>query len=364
MTEQAKNGNHYCSLPIVPERTFSEDVNPARASAIRTYGNKWVNGTVLHYYFFDREEQDGEWVIYHDGKKEWKTWAGGNNQMETARRAFKIWKDLDIGLSFVEVDSRSDAKIRIGFMQGDGSWSYVGRDVLLQPENKRTMNLGWDISNDIDTAIHEIGHTLGLPHEHQNPNAGIQWNEEAVYNTLAKPPNSWPRQKTYYNIIRKIDADTVQGSNWDPNSIMHYPFDKGLIEKPEEYMNGLYPELGLSERDKVWVKAFYPVLEPKENELKPFQSEKLAILEGQQRSFVIHPTTTRYYDISTFGTSDTVMVLFEEENGEMQYRTADDDSGEDYNATIRVKLIKSHKYALRIRLYYADLSGETAVMIW
>jgi hypothetical protein len=27
----------------------------------------------------------------------------------------------------------------------------------------------------------------------------------------------------HWNILRKIEPDTVQGSNWDPDSIMHYP---------------------------------------------------------------------------------------------------------------------------------------------
>jgi len=40
-----------------------------------------------------------------------------------------------------------------------------------------------------DTALHEIGHTLGLKHEHQNPYAGIVWDEEEVYAYTAKPPN-------------------------------------------------------------------------------------------------------------------------------------------------------------------------------
>ncbi len=58
------------------------------------------------------------------------------------------------------------------------------------------------------------------------------------------------------------------------------------------------------------------------------------------------------------------MVLFEDLNGEPRYLTADDDSGEDRNAYIRVKLIKGREYILRIRLYYASSLGETAVMIW
>lgn len=346
----------YCSLPQVPERVFGTRVGLMRAAAIRVVAKKWVNGTILHYYFFDKDS---------DGTKERGTWRGAEEQKAIVRNAFDLWKSLGIGLEFKEVNSRYDAEIRIGFMQGDGAWSYVGRDILDQELNYRTTNFGWDLRGDIDTAVHEIGHVLGLPHEHQNPNAGIVWDEEAVYASLAEPPNEWPREKTFYNIIRKINADTVQGSNWDPNSIMHYPFESGLIKQPEKYTAGLYPTPGLSKRDKTWVKSFYPPLEEDEqSQLTPGKSEQLAILEGQQRDFKIVPQTTRYYNFGTFGISDTIMVLFEEENGELQYRTADDDSGEEYNARLRVKLIKDHKYVLRIRLYFSDRSGETAVMMW
>jgi hypothetical protein len=242
------------------------------------------------------------------------------------------------------------------------------RDVLDVGQDERTINFGWDLTSDpseVDTAVHEIGHSLGFPHEHQNPLAGIVWDEEAVYAALARPPNSWDRQKTYYNIIRKIEPDTVQGSNWDPNSIMHYPFGAGMIKEPEQYRNGLSPAGGLSERDKTWVKTFYPPLAAQDYvELKPFRSAELTIGPGEQKNFVIRPTNTRYYDIQTFGESDTVIVLFEEEGGELRYRTADDDSGEDYNASLRLKLIKGHKYVLRVRLYYAARAGETAVMFW
>ena len=55
---------------------------------------------------------------------------------------------------------------------------------------------------------------------------------------------------------------------------------------------------------------------------------------------MIRPDATRKYEIRTFGTSDTVMVLFEDENGELRYLAGDDDSGEDYNAHLQVKLLK------------------------
>jgi hypothetical protein len=364
---EENEGHSYCSLPQVPERVFGPNVDPNRASLIAYMAKKWVNGTVLHYYFFD-EETDGETVFLSDGTTEWREWTTDDEEKDVVRQGFDHWKDLGIGLEFEEADSRDDAEVRIGFMRGDGAWSYIGREILNVGPDKRTMNFGWDLTrrpDEIDTAVHEIGHTLGLPHEHQNPYAGIVWDEEAVYAALAGPPNNWDQQTTYHNIIRKIRPDTVQGSNWDSNSVMHYPFGPGMIKEPEEYQNGISPAGGLSSRDKSWVRAFYPPLTKGDfRELRPFEAAGLAILEGEQSNFLIKPEATRYYQIRTFGTSDTVMVLFEDEDGHLRYRTGDDDSGEETNASIRFKLIKGHEYVLRIRLYYRNRSGETAVMMW
>jgi hypothetical protein len=47
--------------------------------------------------------------------------------------------------------------------------------------------------------------------------AGIVWDEEAVYKDLGGPPNNWSRQETFFNIIRKIDKNEVDGGSWDPN---------------------------------------------------------------------------------------------------------------------------------------------------
>lgn len=348
MSEQSENRAALCTLPVVPERVFEKDVNPNRVRLIRISDRKWVNGTVLHYFFFDAPEE----------------------QKAVVREAFAVWKDLGIGLVFEEVDSPEEAEVRIGFVRGDGSWSYVGRDVidLGLGADERTMNFGWDLTEgpeEIDTAIHEIGHTLGFPHEHQNPNAGIVWDEEAVYAALAKPPNNWDRRTTHHNIIRKIEPDTVQGSSWDPNSVMHYPFGPGLIEQPARYSDGLTPAGGISERDETWVRTFYPPLDEADyTELEPFESVRLRLSAGEQRNFVIEPRATRHHEIRTFGASDTVMVLFEDSGGEPRYLAGDDDSGEGRNAYIRVRLMKGRKYTLRIRLYHATREGDTAVMLW
>ncbi|HDX9637546.1 TPA: hypothetical protein ROY20_005477 [Bacillus cereus] len=368
MGEVNKDKN-YCALPIVPEREFNADVNNDRREFLITNEKKWVNGTVLHYYFFDKET-DGKYVILNNGQREWKTWTTNEEERNVVRNVFKQWISLGIGMKFKEVATREEAEIRIGFMRGDGAWSYIGRDIidLELSKDERTMNFGWDLTRDpseIDTAIHEIGHTLGFPHEHQNPKAGIEWDEEAVYAALAKPPNKWNREKTYHNIIRKINPDTVQGSNWDPNSIMHYPFKAGLIKKPVQYQNGITPAGGFSERDKLWVRTFYPPMDNADlEELPLLVSNKLSLNHGEQKDFIIKPNETRKYKIATFGASDSVIVLFEEGVDEVFYVAGDDDSGENHNANINVELNRGKSYILRVRVYYSERQGEISVMYW
>ncbi len=358
----------YCSMKQVPERTFPPDINPTRLRLIRVNGAKWANGTVLHYYFFDKPT-DGEQVRLPNGSTRWMPWTTTDAEKDVVRRAFDLWKQAGIGLQFEEVTSRSEAELRIGFMRDDGAWSYVGRDVLSHGPDERTMNFGWDLTGgdrELDTAIHEIGHTLGFPHEHQNPNAGIVWDEEAVYAALARPPNRWDRQTTFFNIIRKLAPNSVEGSVWDPNSVMHYPFERGLIKEPPEFFRqGLRPAGGLSSHDREWVRSFYPPLAEQDyTPILPFQSVRLEVQPGQQRNFTFTPQETRTYELRTFGQSDTVLTLFENVNGQFRFLAGDDDSGLDFNASLRLKLFQGRDYVLRLRLYYEQRAGETALMLW
>lgn len=365
--ERNTNAFCYCRLPETPDRVLDPAINPIRTRLIRESEKKWVNGTTRQYYFFDKPT-DGEQRVLSDGSSKWFSWTTSEAEKNVVRAAFKKWQNVGIGLNFQEVSSREEAEIRIGFMRGDGAWSYIGRDILNHGPDERTMNFGWDITrsaSELDTAIHEIGHTLGFPHEHQNPNSGIVWDEEAVYRSLAQPPNNWSRQTTYWNIIRKISPDTVQGSSWDPDSIMHYPFEAGLINEPPQYKKGLNPAGGLSPRDLTWVRTFYPPITAADYiDLEPFKSVQLSIEAGQQKNFNITPDATRKYEIKTFGASDTLMVLFEEVDGQQKYVSADDDSGEDRNAYLKLQLVKGRKYILSVKLYYAERRGETAVMLW
>lgn len=341
----------FCTLPQVPPRTFDPSVSLDRIRLIRLISKKWVNGTKLRYCFFESG-----------------SYSAGSEQKDIVRQGFEVWKKVGIGIKFEEVRNISEAEVRIGFLQGDGAWSYVGRDVIDIPgQGERTMNFGWDLRTDsrgVDVPVHEIGHTLGFPHEHQNPFAGIVWNEEAVYKYFGDPPNNWSRDTTFYNILRKLATGEVEGSQWDPNSVMHYAFAGGLIEQPAQYRNGLKPAGGLSDRDLQQSKLFYPPLDDSSYpELRPFHSEILSLAPAEQRNFAIAPSATRDYTIQTFGQSDTVMVLFEDQNGDMKYVDGDDDSGTDLNAQINVRLYRGRRYVLRIRLYSNFAAGEASVML-
>ncbi|CAN1208668.1 Peptidase metallopeptidase domain-containing protein [Tumidithrix helvetica PCC 7403] len=340
-----------CALPQVRSRTFDPSVSSDRMRLIQLIGKKWVNGTKLRYYFFESGPN-----------------SAGNEQKDFVRQGFEVWKNLGIGIKFEEIQNISEAEVRIGFLQGDGAWSYVGRDVIDIPrQGERTMNFGWDLRTDprgVDVPVHEIGHTLGFPHEHQNPFAGIVWNEEAVYRYFGGPPNNWDRATTNYNILEKLATGEVQGSQWDPNSIMHYAFAAGLIDRPEQYRNGLRPAGGISALDRQQALFFYPKLEESSyTELKPFHSEILALAPAEQKNFAINPTATRSYTIQTFGKLDTVIVLFEDQNGDLKYVDGDDDSGTDFNAQINVRLYQGRRYVLRIRLYSSFATGEASVML-
>lgn len=79
-----------------------------------------------------------------------------------------MWTDTGVNLTFVEIPQPkklTDADIRIAFLNGEGSYSLVGTDSRKYYTDRESLNIGWDVVGpNRGTAIHEIGHALGLYH--------------------------------------------------------------------------------------------------------------------------------------------------------------------------------------------------------
>ena len=78
-------GRFFCALPATPPRVFPPGVIGPRLEAINMLGNKWTNGTVLRFYFFDRQT-DGENVLLQNGSRVWRSWVGPEAQRQVVRQ--------------------------------------------------------------------------------------------------------------------------------------------------------------------------------------------------------------------------------------------------------------------------------------
>jgi hypothetical protein len=185
---------------------------------------------------------------------------------------------------------RATSDIRISFAIPNQAWSYVGTDALHIPKSEPTMNLGWlddDVQFDAEpykntgqVVLHEFGHAMGMIHEHQNPkNNAINWNKPVVYEELQRS-NGWSPEQVNENMFRKYgdkqmcakvralpaydgqaedikgycEGDEVNGSEYDPTSVMHYWYPPRWILSG----NANIPvNTTLSELDKTWLRNFY-----------------------------------------------------------------------------------------------------------
>jgi len=185
--------------------------------------------------------------------------AGDPELQKRVRAVRERWTAAGMAnLSFQFVEE-GDAEIRIAFQQGDGSWSYLGTQCRDIPADEATMNYGWLTPESDDdevqrVVLHEFGHALGLIHEHQNPQGGIDWNEPAVIADLSGPPNNWDMDTIEHNMFEKYPRNDISGTKLDATSIMMYPIPASWT------LDGTHSELNtdLSKVDKRFIRQQYP----------------------------------------------------------------------------------------------------------
>ena len=154
-----------------------------------------------------------------------------------------------VNLNFVFVTTPRFAQIRISFDSEGGAWSALGRESDF-PRHKPSMNLGYLNTTII---IHEFMHALGMGHEHQNPNPGIEWDREVVL-AAGRTRYGWDEAKTQLNILDTLEKGATSGSDYDPKSIMVYafPLEWTKCKCQEQTLNKV-----LSLQDVEWLVSFY-----------------------------------------------------------------------------------------------------------
>ncbi|XP_071538453.1 blastula protease 10-like [Panulirus ornatus] len=147
-------------------------------------------------------------------------------------------------------EATDDDQNSLSFVKEKSCWSYVGK----QEERTQKISIG-DGCQQLKTVVHEIGHALGLFHEHMRPERDdfLYINESNILQT------NWEQ-------FEKINTTVVDGRGvkFDYTSIMHYsgldfssngrltmattePRHQGLLGRAE----------GLTHRDKLLVNHMY-----------------------------------------------------------------------------------------------------------
>ncbi len=321
--------DHFCTDRVLPgnQMRFQSTVTRGgRTRAIAVIGKLWMNGSTLRVRFL-----------------------GGTAAQQAKAKEQAQWWTAFANLKF-DFNNAPDAEIRISFDPDDGAWSYIGTDNRGIPSNQATMNLGF---MDGGTAGHEFGHAIGLAHEHQNPDGGIEWNEATVIQSLSGPPNNWDEATIRHNVLDKYRADQLRGTKFDPDSIMLYFFPGSWVKSGV----GTHANEVLSATDKAFIASAqaYPKSAPTvvdATEIKVNASRRTGASigkPGEEDLFRFTVVTGGSHVIDTKGPTDVVMRLFGP-NSATNVIAEDDDSGEGTNARIAASLVPGLYYA-QVRHY-------------
>ena len=147
----------------------------------------------------------------------------------------------------------NNSDIRIRFVRGDGSHSFIGTEAEEYP-TLRTMNLDPNyflLANNFNrgsfsaVVLHEFGHAIGLEHEHR-ADGNLDYNQASVEKSYIKKHESEinagtmtvdeAKEKAQYNVLDQLDTDSASyfgystnANGFDSASIMMYQIPKNWL---------------------------------------------------------------------------------------------------------------------------------------
>ncbi len=152
--------------------------------------------------------------------------SGGTPRQQAAvREAANEWtKHANLRFDFVPPAEREQADIRVTLSDDAESWSYLGTAALGIADSEPTMTIGTAGGATPEavraTALREFGHALGLINEHQNPNARIRWNRDAILKEMKD--QGWDEATVDSQFFQRDPLRDYRP--FDPSSIMMYNF--------------------------------------------------------------------------------------------------------------------------------------------
>lgn len=163
------------------------------------------------------------------------------------------WKQFS-GVRFI-LGFTPQSDIRVSF-RTKGWWSYIGSNSSKLRSDSVSLSLDsiylYDRAKMRSVVLHEFGHSLGLLHEHQHPEAKINWNLPVLFNYYKKTFNvdsTWVTD----NVLETYNSGTGIYCEFDRRSIMIYEIpDSVTIDHFK--VDGT---LVLSELDKKYINLMY-----------------------------------------------------------------------------------------------------------
>jgi serralysin len=213
---------------------FGGAPDPQIGAAVLLRSKKWSPGQTLYVYFIDGPE-----------------WAH-----ESTLRYFRYWL-YEANLKFVKTRDRARSHFRITYRSG-GSWSYLGTDCGMIPDDKPTMQLGWYLNTGEEdrrrVALHEVWHACGFGHEQAHPHHTIDWNKEVVY-AYYQRTQGWDRRTVDQQVFFRYSQAQTNYSAYDKLSIMHYSIPREFVSDPADVVGW---NTRRSRTDKTFARLTYP----------------------------------------------------------------------------------------------------------
>ena len=173
-------------------------------------------------------------------------------------------------VSFVETNGQAD--VRVARVAGDGYWSYIGTDIHTIAPDQPTMNLD---SFTMDTpesefhrvVRHEIGHTMGFPHEHMRKELVALIDRAKAIDFYGRT-QGWDEQTVIEQVLTPIEQSQILATpKPDVKSVMCYQVPGSITTTGKPIIGGK----DIDKMDFAFASKIYPksVERPKRPKARP-----------------------------------------------------------------------------------------------